>query len=118
MKELDPRVLFAVFHEMLGIWTWILPALVLALLIGFGLLLLRERGIRSTRLLRSELLGLLGGAVALVVMARVSSSGFTDAAGPADWLLVAGVFVAGTLATALSAYTVGGWWPRRAPGLS
>ncbi|MDD3786215.1 MAG: DUF5368 family protein, partial [Hydrogenophaga sp.] len=65
-------------------------------------------------LVQSELLGLLGGVVALVVMARVSSSGFTDAGGPADWFLILLVYGVGAVATTILAYTVLGWWrPRR-----
>ncbi len=37
----------------------------------------------------AQAIGLLGGALALVVMAKVLSSGFTDAGGPADWFLIA-----------------------------
>ena len=65
-------------------------------------------------MIRSELLGLLGGAVALVIMAKVSSSGFTDAGGPADWFLIALVYGVGAVGTTVLAYAVMGWTgPRR-----
>jgi hypothetical protein len=45
----------------------------------------------------------------------VSSSGFTDAGGPADWFLIALVYGVGAVATTILAYAVMGWMrPRRA----
>lgn len=115
MKELDPLILLAVFQEMLGIWLWVLLALALLGIVAFAALLLRERGLVSGRLVRAELLGLLGGALALVVMAKVSSSGFTDAGGPADWFLIALVFGLGAVGSTVLVYALGGWlgWRRR-----
>jgi Trk-type K+ transport system membrane component len=69
MKEMDLMVLLAVFQEMLGAWLWILIGLAVAGTAALVLLLLRERTVVSRRLVQSELLGLLGGVVALVVMA-------------------------------------------------
>ena len=77
--------------------------------LAFVALLVREGGIVSRRLVRAELLGLLGGAVALVIMAKVSSSGFTDAGGPADWFLIALVYGVGLAATTVLAYALMGW---------
>lgn len=51
----------------------------LATVVGFEWVWRRDGRIVSRRLVQSELLGLLGGGVALVIMAAVSSSGFTDA---------------------------------------
>lgn len=116
MKELDPMVFLAVFQEMLGAWLWIgllLGALAAA---AFVALLLRERRIVSRRLVQSELLGIFGGGLALVIMAQVSSSGFTDAGGPADWFLIAVVYGVGLVATVVLTYTVMGWMrPQAAP---
>ena len=109
MKELDPMVFLAVFQEMLGGWLWVYLIAGAATLVAFLALLLRERRIVSRRLVQSELLGLLGGGLALVIMARVSSSGFTDAGGPADWFLIALVYGVGLVATVMLAYTLMGW---------
>jgi hypothetical protein len=81
--------------------------------VAFVALLVRERRIVSRRLVQSELLGLFGG-VALVIMARVSSSGFTDAGGPADWFLIALVYGVGLAATVVLVYTLMGWLRPRA----
>ena len=110
MKELDPLVLLAIFQEMLGPLLWILPAVALLGLLAFAALLLREKRLISRRLVRAELLGLLGGALSLVLMARVSSSGFTDAGGPADWLLIALIFGIGLAGTTILLYAIAGWW--------
>lgn len=109
MKELDPMVFLAVFQEMLGPLLWVMLAVAFLGVAAFVALLLRERGIVSRRLVRSELLGLVGGVVALVIMAQVSSSGFTDAGGPADWFLIALVYGAGAVATTVLAYAAMGW---------
>lgn len=110
MKELDPIILLAVFQEMLGPLLWILLATVIVGLTAFAVLLVREKGLVSHRLIRSEALGVLGGALSLVLMAKVSSSGFTDAAGPADWLLIALVFGVGLIGSTILVYTIAGWW--------
>ena len=78
-------------------------------IVGFAALLVRERGIVSRRLVRAELIGLVGGGIALVIMARVSSSGFTDAGGPADWVLIALVYGIGAVAATVLGYAVLGW---------
>lgn len=64
----------------------------------------------SRRFVRSQALGLIGGVFALMLMANVSSSGFTDAGGPADWLLIALVFGLGLVGAAIVFYTIAGWW--------
>src|SRR5690606_9839994 len=97
---------------MLGPLLWLLVGVVVLGLVAFAALLLRERRLDARRLVRSQLLGLIGGALALVVMARVSSSGFTDAGGPVDWILIALVFGAGLVGSAILAYTAMGFYPR------
>ena len=110
MKEFDPRILLSVFQEMLGALLWPLLATLVLGTLAFILLLARERKIVSRRLVRSQALGLFGGVFALMLMANVSSSGFTDAGGPADWLLIALVFGLGLVGAAIVFYTIAGWW--------
>jgi hypothetical protein len=115
VKELDPLVFVAVFQEMLGPMLWLLLGLAVLGVTAFVALLAREKGIVARRLVRAELIGLFGGVLALVIMARVSSSGFTDAGGPADWFLIALVYGVGVVATAILAYAAMGWLaPRKA----
>ncbi|MDD3483059.1 DUF5368 domain-containing protein [Azovibrio restrictus] len=109
MKELDPLVFLAVFQEMLGPLLWVLLILIIGGTLAFLILLIREKGIVARRLVRSELAGLAGGVLALILMAKVSSSGFTDAGGPADWFLIALVFGLGLIGTAILAYAAAGW---------
>ncbi len=109
MKDLDPLVFVAVFQEMLGPLLWVMLLLIVAGTAAFVALMLKERAINSKRLLRAEMAGLLGGGLALVLMAKVSSSGFTDAGGPADWFLIAMVFGLGLAGTVILVYTYLGW---------
>lgn len=116
MKELDPIILLAVFQEMLGPLLWLLLAVVVLGLLAFVALLVREKGLVSRRLVRAEALGVIGGALALGLMAKVSSSGFTDAGGPVDWLLIALVFGLGLVGSTILVYTFAGWWSVRRQG--
>jgi len=110
VKELDPLILLAVFQEMLGPLLWLLLAVVVLGTLAFVILLVRERGLVPRRLMRSQALAPLGGALALILMVKVSSSGFTDAGGPVDWFLIALVFGLGLVGSAILLYTVGGCW--------
>lgn len=109
MKDIDPLVFLAVFQEMLGPLLWVLLFLVLFATFAFVVLLWRERGLTAGRLVRAQVFGIPGGALALVLMAQVSSSGFTDAGGPADWLLIALVFGLGFIGATMLVYVIGGW---------
>jgi hypothetical protein len=108
MKNLDPMMFLAVFQEMLGPLLWVLVALAVLGVGAFLVVLIKERGIVSRRLVRAELVGLVGGALSLVLMAKVSSSGFTDAGGPADWFLIALVFGVGLAGTTILVYALAG----------
>src|SRR5690554_5579341 len=112
MKELDPLILLAVFQEMLGPLLWLLLAVVVIGTVAFFGLLLRERKILSRRLMWSQAVGLFGGVMSLVIMAKVSASGYSDAVGPADWILIAAVFTGGAVGTTVIAYTLAGWMAR------
>lgn len=108
MKAVDPMMFVAVFQEMLGPLLWVLVALAVFGVGAFIVVLVKERGIVSRRLVRAELIGLVGGALSLVLMAKVSSSGFTDAGGPADWFLIALVFGVGLAGTTILVYALAG----------
>lgn len=108
MKDLDPFVLLVVFQEMLGPVLWLLVALAVFGLIGFAFVFLREGRMDSRRLVRSELVGLVGGVLALVLAAKFTVSGFTDAGGPVDWLLVGLIWGVGLAGTTILAYAVQG----------
>ncbi len=109
MKNLDPIVLLAVFQEMLGPILWVLILLAVAGLAGFAYVFLRDGGsLDSRRLVRSELIGLAGGAAALVLAAKFTVSGFTDAGGPVDWLLVGLIWGIGLAGTTILSYAVMG----------
>lgn len=109
MKELDPLVLLAVFQEMLGPQLWLLMLLAVAGLTGFAVLLVRERRLYSRRLVAAELFGLVGGVIALVMMAQFSVSGFSDAGGPIDWLLIGLVYGIGLVGSTILIYAALGW---------
>ncbi len=109
MKTLDPMVFYAVLVEMMGPWLlWSLVLIALFGIIAFIRVVLRERGLSSQRLIMAEVLGLFGGVGALVLMAYVTVSGFTDAGGPVDWLLVGLIWGGGLVGTTILSYALMG----------
>lgn len=108
MNELDLYTLYVVFYEMMGILLWILVALVLFGLGGFFYVFVREGGLQSRRLIASEILGLLGGFAALFIMAKVTISGFSDAGGPVDWLLIGLIWGTGLVGVTILSYATMG----------
>lgn len=109
MNNVDLASIIAVFQEMLGTWFWPLIISIVVVTVLFLGLLLKERRISSRRFFWSEILGIPGGAAALVIMAKVSSSGFTDAGGPIDWILILLIFMLGFIGVAILFYTLSGW---------
>ncbi len=109
MNTLDPMVFYAVLVEMMGPWLlWSLVLLAAFGIIAFIWVFLRERGLSSKRLVIAEVLGLFGGIGALVLMAYVTLSGFTDAGGPVDWLLVGLIWGGGLAGTTILSYALMG----------
>lgn len=107
MKTLDPMVFCAVLVEMMG--TWLLWSLILTATFGivaFVWVFLRERGLSSKRLIIAEIPGLFCGDGALVLMAYVTLSGFTDAGSPVDWLLVGLIWGSGLVGATTLSYAV------------
>lgn len=108
MAGFDVAVFVAVFLEMMGNILWVLVGLALLGLAGFGAVIWRERTIISRRLLRAELMGVLGGFGSLALMAYVTVSGFTDAGGPVDWLLIGIIWGMGLVGTTILSYAAMG----------
>ncbi|MCS6892288.1 MAG: DUF5368 domain-containing protein [Rhodovarius sp.] len=120
MKELDPAVFLAVFEEMLGLWLWVGLAAAVASMLLFALVLLRERQLMPRRMLWSQAAGALGGAAAILILQRVTNSGFADIGGPIDWVVGIAVFAAGAVAALVGTYAllgVFGYGGRRGEGL-
>ena len=110
MQSLDPIVFLAVFQEMLGFFLWILLAIIIVGTAAFVILLVKEKTIATKRLAISQFIGLFGGVLALILMVIVSSSGFTDAGGPIDWLLICIIYGLGFIGTTIICYTFAGYF--------
>lgn len=108
MREYDPLVFLAVFQEMLGPLLWLLVLLTVVGVGAFVYVLVREGRVDNRRLVRSELIGLVGGVAALVLAAKFTVSGFTDAGGPVDWLLIGLIWGIGLAGTTILAYAIQG----------
>jgi 4-amino-4-deoxy-L-arabinose transferase-like glycosyltransferase len=106
MKELDLWVFVAVFEEMLGPWLWVTLGVAALAVIGLVYVLLRDRGLHARRLLWSQVAGVFGGVAAVLVMQRVTHSGFNDIGGPIDWVLGIAIFAAGAVGTLMASYAL------------
>ena len=116
MQALDPMVFYAVLVEMMGAWLfWSLALTAIFGAVAFVCVILRERGFSPKRLVIAEILGLFGGVGALVLMAYVTVSGFTDAGGPVDWLLVGLIWGGGLAGTTVLSYAVMGLFAKTRP---
>lgn len=105
MQQLDPMVFVSVFQEMLGIAFWPLVALILLVTLALLGTLIRDRGVDSRRLVLSQAIGMVGGAIAIGAMLWFTSSTLADLlGGPIDWLLTVGIGLAGTIGGAMTAY--------------
>jgi hypothetical protein len=115
MKDLDIWVFVAVFQEMLGPLLWVGAGVAALVTFLFVWMLVRERGLAAARLARSELVGLAGAVVAVLIMQAVTHSGFADIGGPIDWVLVALIAAAGFVAATMTAYVGFGLLDLRRP---
>lgn len=107
MQELEIGVFVSVFVEMLGpVLFWLLVLAILVVTAAFVWVLIRDRGLDSRRLVRAQVVGLVGGLAAILFMQWITNSGFRDIGGPVDLLLVALIFVLGAIGAAILAYTV------------
>lgn len=106
MKELDLAVFLAVFEEMLGAWLWVGLAAAAAATIACIVVLVRDKGIRPRRLVWSEVVAVLGGVAAVLIMQAVTHSGFRDIGGPIDWVLGIAIFAAGAVGTLIATYAL------------
>jgi hypothetical protein len=107
MKELEIGVFVSVFVEMLGpVLFWLLVLAILVVTAAFVWVLIRDRGLDSRRLVRAQVVGLVGGLAAILFMQWITNSGFRDIGGPVDLLLVVLIFVLGAIGAAILAYTV------------
>lgn len=112
MKELDPAVFLAVFQEMLGWLFWPLVGFIMLGAVALAVVLIWERGINSRRLIRAELVGIVGGLVGIWLMLAVTNSRLADLGGPVDWLLAVaiwGIAAIGATITAYVAFTLLRW---------
>ncbi len=109
MKELTLSTLLAVFEEVFGTGLfWVMVVLAILGLIAFLFVLLREKTVVSSRFLRAEILGLIGGFVAIWFVQYITSSGYSDIGGPIDLIILALIWLAGAIGTVMVAYTAQG----------
>ncbi len=109
MKELTFSTLLAVFEEVFGTGLfWVMVLLAILGLLAFLYVVMRERTVESARFLRSEIIGLIGGFLAIWFVQTITSSGYSDIGGPVDLIILFLIWLAGAIGTVMAAYTVQG----------
>jgi hypothetical protein len=109
MKDLSLSTFLAVFEEMYGFWLfWGLVAVALVVTLTFLAVLLRERQVRSGRLIAAEIIGLVGGFAAVLFVQLITSSRFSDLGGPIDVIVMLGIWLAGAGGALVAAYAAMG----------
>lgn len=98
MKELTPAVLFAIMQETVGAALWLLAALAVAVVVGFVIALMRQRGFRGPAAQIAVWTGIIGGTIAAATLPMTTQAGFANLSGALDWALL----TAGGLAAMLS----------------
>lgn len=109
MKELTFSTMLAVFEEVFGVGLfWVMVVLAILGLVAFLFVLMRERRVESARFLRSEIIGLAGGFLAIWFVQTITSSGYSDIGGPIDLIILFLIWLAGAIGTVMAAYTLQG----------
>lgn len=113
MNSLEFSMLWAVTQNMLG-WAFY-PLLILAVVLTIALftLLIKEKKIISQRLMHSEIAGIFGGFIGILVMLWLTDSSVSDISGPIDWVVFLGIFVINFVGTAILYYIAKGYFFRK-----
>ena len=110
MKELTLSTMLAVFEEVFGMALfWVLVALAVIGLIAFLYILMRERNFAPGRFITAQILGLIGGFLAIWFVHTITHSGYGDLGGPIDLIIIALIWIAGAIGTVMVAYTIQGF---------
>jgi hypothetical protein len=105
MKELTLSTLLAVFEEIFGtalFWALVVTALIVTL--AFVYVLLRDRKLVGSRLLRAELTAPLGAIAAILFVLTITSSGLSDLGGPVDAIVMILIGALGAVGLTILAY--------------
>ncbi|MCV6601255.1 MAG: DUF5368 domain-containing protein [Cohaesibacter sp.] len=111
MKELTLSTMLAVFEEVFGMGLfWAMVIMAIIGLLAFLLIVMKERKLESARFLRSEIIGLAGGFLAIWFVQAITSSGYSDIGGPVDLIILLLIWLAGAIGTVMTAYILQGLW--------
>lgn len=105
MNELTVSTLIAVFEEMFGrplFWGLVIASIVATLL--FIWVLVRDRKIKSKRLVHAELWASVGAIISIALVLFITNSGLADIGGPIDVIVLILIGLAGAIGTTMLAY--------------
>ena len=113
MKELSLETLVAVFTEMMGVWFYVLLAVMVIGFIAIVAVVIKDGKVGAARAIRSELAAPIGGVFGVWLALTVTQSKLADIGGPIDWVLFAAIFVIGAIGGTVVAYVGQGLLERR-----
>ncbi|MBK5945935.1 hypothetical protein CCR83_05575 [Rhodobacter veldkampii DSM 11550] len=115
MKELTLETLIAVFEEIYGrglFWTLVVLAGLITL--GFAYVLIRDHQLSARRLVNAEIFAPLGAVGAVLFVLWFTNSKLGDIGGPIDWIIFAGIAIAGAGGLTIFMYTLQSiLWPKK-----
>lgn len=107
MKDLTLETLFAVFEEIFGAGVfWGMVTLAVLIGLAFIYVVVRDRRLEASRLLRAELWAPVGAIAAIVFVLYMTQSGLSDIGGPIDVIILIAIAVAGAVGLTILAYVV------------
>ncbi len=107
MKDLSLGMLIAVFEEMFGKGLfWLLVTIAVLITLAFLYVLLRERRLEESRLVRAHFWGPIGAVLAIAIVLFVTSSGLSSMGGPIDIITLALIGIYGGIGLIMWAYVL------------
>ena len=107
METMTVGTLIAVFEEIFGrglFWVLVMAAAVVT--IAYLYVLIRDRAMSMRKFLLAQLSMPFGAVAAVLFVQAMTSSHLRDIGGPVDWVLVALIFVLGTIGATVGAYAL------------
>ncbi|MFN3348487.1 DUF5368 family protein [Pseudorhodoplanes sp.] len=104
MKDFSFISLYAITHDMLGMWFW--PAVIAGAVIAlaFLLALLRQRGFRGAAARRAIVIGTAGAIAAMAIAPFATQASFANLHGAADMVTLALIGLGALIGVAVTAY--------------
>lgn len=106
MKDFTPSGLLAIAQETVGAVFWVLVALAIAVIVGFAVALIRQRGFRGPAARIAVWTGVIAGVIATATAPMATQAGFANLSGALDWILLTVAGLAAMVSSAVLIFAV------------